>query len=101
DLHRVGSLSVLPGVYAHARVRPGNLCEDGAVRRRTGPDVGAATTVIRGNRESMTPSEPSVLRLLVFTPSADDGYVDNALRSLAGSLAGLPLCSIAVGRRHD
>jgi hypothetical protein len=49
----------------------------------------------------MTPSEPSVLRLLVFTPSADDGYVDNALRSLARSLAGLPLCSIEVGRRHD
>ena len=49
----------------------------------------------------MTPSEPSVLRLLVFTPSADDGYVDNALRSLTGSLAGLPLCSIDVGRRHD
>jgi len=49
----------------------------------------------------MTPSEPSVLRLLVFTPSADDGYVDNALRSLARSVAELPLCSIAVGRRHD
>lgn len=49
----------------------------------------------------MTPSEPSVLRLLVFTPSADDGYVDNALRSLARSFAGLPLCSIDVGRRHD
>ena len=49
----------------------------------------------------MTPSEPSVLRLLVFTPSADDGYVDNALRSLARTLAGLPLCSIDVGRRHD
>ena len=49
----------------------------------------------------MTPSEPSVLRLLVFAPSVDDGYVDNALRSLARSLAGLPLCSIDVGRRHD
>jgi hypothetical protein len=49
----------------------------------------------------MTPSEPSVLRLLLFTPSADDGYVDNALRSLARSLADLPLCSIDVGRRHD
>ena len=49
----------------------------------------------------MTPSEPSVLRLLVFTPSADDGYVDHALRSLARTLAGLPLCSIDVGRRHD
>jgi hypothetical protein len=49
----------------------------------------------------MTPSEPSVLRLLVFAPSADDGYVDNALRSLARSLAALPLCSIDVGRRQD
>src|SRR6188474_1443364 len=47
-------------------------------------------------QESMTPPEPSVLRLLLFTPSADDGYVDNALRSLARSLADLPLCSIAV-----
>jgi hypothetical protein len=49
----------------------------------------------------MKPPEPSVLRLLLFTPSADDGYVDSALRSLARSLADLPLCSIAVGRRHD
>jgi hypothetical protein len=49
----------------------------------------------------MTPPEPSVLRLLVFTPSADDGYVDHALRSLARTLAGLPRCSIDVGRRHD
>jgi hypothetical protein len=50
----------------------------------------------------MTGTEPTVLRLLVFTPSADDGYVDNALRGLAGALAELPICGIAVGRRqHD
>jgi hypothetical protein len=49
----------------------------------------------------MSGTEPSVLRLLVFSPSVDDGYVDAALRSLAQSLAELPLCSITVGRRHD
>lgn len=44
---------------------------------------------------------PSVLRLVVFTPSADDGFVDNELRSLARSMLALGVCAVAVGRRHD
>src|SRR5690349_15239623 len=96
-----GSLSVLLRVYPPVRVRLENVCEDGAVRRRTGARARRRDDRHPREQESMTPSEPSVLRLLVFTPSADDGYVDNALRSLARSVAELPLCSIAVGRRHD
>jgi hypothetical protein len=50
----------------------------------------------------MSVTEPRVLRLLVFTPSADDGYVDTVLREFARTLAALPVCGIAIGRRqHD
>jgi hypothetical protein len=44
---------------------------------------------------------PSLLRLLHFTPSADDGYVDNGLRSLARSVLALGACAVAIGRRQD
>ena len=59
------------------------------------------TVIVGTPRRHMPATEPSVLRLLVFTPSADDGFVDNALRGLARTLAGLPVCGIAIGRRQQ
>jgi hypothetical protein len=49
----------------------------------------------------MSAPGPSVLRLLVFTPSADDGYVDHELRLLARAMPALGVCRVAVGRRQD
>src|SRR5262245_6946961 len=58
-------------------------------------------TVIVGTGRHMSAPGPSVLRLLSFRPSADDGFVDNELRSLARSMPPLGVCSVAVGRRQD